>query len=103
MGWVTQAVEGLRAGESVQVRPRGHSMRPRINDGYLVTIAPCDPATIEKGDIVLVRLRGNWLLHLVTALNGERVQIGNNHGRINGWAGRRSILGRVTDVRSSGG
>jgi hypothetical protein len=74
-------------------------MRPRIHDGDLVTIVPCDPATVEKGDVVLVRMRGNWLLHLVTAVDGERVQIGNNHGKINGWAGRKSILGRVSGVQ----
>ena len=101
MGWVTLAVEALRAGKSAQVRPRGHSMKPRINDGDLVTIAPCDPGSIEKGQVVLVRLHGNWLLHLVTATDAHRVQIGNNHGKINGWAGRGSILGRVIDVRAT--
>lgn len=98
MGWVTQAVEALRAGKPAQVRPRGHSMKPRIHDGDLVTIEPCDPAAVEKDDVVLVRLRGNWLLHLVTATDAHRVQIGNNHGKTNGWAGRGSILGRVTQV-----
>jgi len=40
------------------------------------------------------------LLHalLVTAIDGHRVQIGNNYGKINGRAGRGSILGRVTEV-----
>ena len=98
MGWMTLAVEALRDGKSVDVRPRGHSMRPRINDGDLVTLAPCDPESVEFGDVVLVRLRGNWLLHLVTAVDGKRVQIGNNRGKINGWAGRGSILGRATNV-----
>ena len=98
MSWVSTAVDALRAGDTVQVRPRGHSMRPRIFDGDLVTIAPCDPATVEKDEVVLVRLRGNWLLHKVTAVDGPRVQIGNNHGRINGWAGRASVLGRVVRV-----
>lgn len=101
MGWVTLAVDALQAGKPAQVRPRGHSMRPRINDNDLVTIVPCDPAIVEKDDVVLVRMRGNWLLHLVTATDGERVQIGNNHGKINGWAGRKSILGRVAEVRRS--
>ena len=99
MSWATFAIEALRAGRTVQVRPRGHSMKPRIHDGDLVTIVPCDPASIEKHDVVLVRLNGNWLLHLVTATDGNRVQIGNNHGKINGWAGRASIVGRVTEVR----
>jgi len=101
MGWVTLAVDSLRAGRTVQVRPRGHSMRPRIHDGDLVTIAPCDPESVAVDDVVLVRLHGNWLLHRVTAVDGPRVQIGNNHGKINGWAGRASILGRVTDVTQS--
>ena len=98
MSWVSQAVDALRAGDTVRVRPRGHSMKPRIFDGDLVTIAPCDPATVEKDEVVLVRLRGNWLLHKVTAVDGPRVQIGNNHGHINGWAGRASVLGRVVAV-----
>lgn len=98
MGWSTVASEALKKGQTVKVRPRGHSMQPKICDGDLVTIAPCDSATIEKGDVVMVRMRGNWLLHLVTAVNGPRVQIGNNHGKINGWAGRESILGKVTAV-----
>ena len=99
MGWITSAIEALRAGKPAQVRPRGHSMRPRINDGDLVTIVPCDPASVEKDEVVLVRLHGNWLRHLVTAVDGNRIQIGNNHGKINGWAGRASVLGRVTEVR----
>ena len=101
MSWVTHAVAGLREGRTVQVRPRGHSMRPRIFDGDLVTIAPCDPDRVEKGDVVLVRIRGNWLLHLVTVAEKERVQISNNHGHVNGWAGRRSILGKVQTIDRS--
>jgi len=58
-------------------------MKPRINDGDVVTIAPCDPATIEKNDVVLVKVRGNTP---------------SDHGRINGWAGRGSVLGRVTEI-----
>jgi len=99
MGWATHAVEALLAGQSVQVRPRGHSMRPRICDGDLVTLIPCDPDAVVVGDVVLVRMRGNWLLHKVTAIDDSRFQIGNNHGKINGWAGRASLLGRVTEVR----
>lgn len=99
MSWVQFAVAALQAGKPAEVRPRGHSMKPRINDGDQVTIVPVDPATIQKDDVVLVRLRGNWLLHLVKAVDGDRLQIANNHGHINGWAGRGSVLGRVTDVR----
>ena len=33
MSWVTNAKEALRRGETVQVRPRGHSMSGKVNDG----------------------------------------------------------------------
>jgi hypothetical protein len=55
--------------------------------------------SIRLNESRLVRLHGNWLLHLVTVTDANRVQIGNNHGKINGWAGRASIMGRVTEVR----
>ena len=73
-------------------------MKPRINDGDLVTIVPCNLASIDEDEVVLVRLNGNWLLHLVKAIERDRVQIGNNHGKVNGWAGHGSVLGRVTQM-----
>jgi SOS-response transcriptional repressor LexA len=76
-------------------------MRPRIFDGDLVTIAPCTSESVEKGDVVLVRIRGNWLLHLVTAAEKGRIQISNNHGHVNGWAGRGSVLGKVRTIDRS--
>src|SRR5579862_2445049 len=95
MGWASQAQEGLSRGESIQVRRRGHSMTGRVNDGELVTLAPCDPETLQVGEVVFVRFRGGWLLHLVKAIQGERVLIGNNRGKINGWVNRRAVLGRL--------
>ena len=41
-------------------------------------------------------------LHLITALEKERVQIGNNHGRINGWTQKTNVYGRLTRVNNSG-
>ncbi|MDB4953625.1 MAG: hypothetical protein JWO36_1194 [Myxococcales bacterium] len=37
-------------------------------------------------------------LHLVKAIQGERFQIGNNRGWINGWITRRQIYGRLIAV-----
>ena len=47
---------------------------------------------------MLCRVRGAEYLHLVKAIRGERYQIGNNRGRINGWIGRNSIFGRLVSV-----
>ncbi len=98
MSWATRAKEALRRGETVQVRPRGHSMRPKINSGELVTIEPCDPKSLNVGDIVLVRVSGNDYLHLIKAKDGGRFQIGNNRGGINGWVGPKAVYGVVTGV-----
>lgn len=106
----------LEAGGIVQVRPRGHSMEPKIKDGALVTIEPL-PATqlaqpspedkpwepppvmpfkLEKGMVVLAKVHGQLYLHLVTATRRGRVQISNNKGHVNGWASK--VFGVVTKV-----
>ncbi len=68
-------------------------MKGRIESGQLCTVAPIDPATLKVGDIVLCRVRGNDYLHIVKAINGDRYQIGNNRGLINGWIGANGIYG----------
>lgn len=98
MGWATGYIAKLAAGETVSFRPRGDSMTPRISSGDLCTVAPCDPATLVRGDIVLCKVRGAEYLHLVKAIQGGRFQIGNNHGHINGWVGPNAIFGKLTAV-----
>ena len=46
----------------------------RIESGQLRTVAPVDPVTIEVGDIVLCRVRGNEYLHIVKAIQDSRYQ-----------------------------
>ncbi len=43
--WATVALAALARGESVQVRPRGTSMRGKIEDGALVALAPAPPTS----------------------------------------------------------
>jgi len=97
MSWVSEAVEALRQRKPVSVRPRGGSMRGRIEDGQLVTLAPVDPLEVRAGDVVLVRWKGNVLLHLVKEADGDRLLIGNNVGKINGWVARTDVLGRLVE------
>lgn len=98
MGWATGHIARLQQGETVQFRPRGDSMRGRINSGQLCTVEPVDPATLKVGDIVLCKVNGNQYLHLVKAIQGARFQIGNNRGRISGWITGASIYGKYTKV-----
>ena len=99
MGWATGHITRLRAGETVQFRPRGHSMRGKIDSGQLVTVAPA-PERLEVGDIVLCKVRGQEYLHLVKAVQGDRYLIGNNRGKVNGWVGRAAIYGKCVAVEA---
>jgi len=100
MSWATHAKERLRRNETVQIRPRGHSMTGKVNDGDLVTLAPCDPDALRVGDIVLVRVRGTDYLHLIKAINQGRFLIGNNRGGTNGWVGKHAIYGLAVKVEA---
>ena len=101
MGWADGHIARLALGETVQFRPRGNSMVGRIESGQLCPVAPLDADHVLKvGDIVLCRVKGAQYLHLIKAIQGERFQIGNNRGRINGWITARQIFGRLVEVES---
>ncbi|EEF59472.1 hypothetical protein [Pedosphaera parvula] len=98
MGWATAYIEKLKNGETVQFRPRGNSMSGKIESGQLCTVEPVKIENLEVGDIVLCKANGFQYLHLIKAIQGERFQIGNNRGRINGWVGRNAIYGKCVRI-----
>lgn len=98
MSWATHYIAKLNDGQTVQFRPRGHSMKGKISSGQLVTVEPLNNRILKPGDIVLCKVNGSQYLHLVKAVQGERYQIGNNIGRINGWVTKNSIYGICTKV-----
>lgn len=101
MGWATHYITKLQNGETVQFRPRGKSMKGRIESGQLCTVEPVQIDTLQINDVVLCKVKGNQYLHLIKAMDGNRTRfmIANNHGRINGWIGRNSIYGKLIDVK----
>ena len=96
MGWADYHIEALQRGETVQFRPSGSSMSPKVKSRQLCTVEPVEFLDVKVGDIVLCRVSGNQYLHLVKARGLDRIQIGNNKGRINGWT--RSVYGRLIKV-----
>lgn len=100
MGWATQYIAKLQAGETVQFRPRGGSMAGKIESGQLCTIEPVKADHLAVGHIVLCKVNGTQYLHLIKAIQGGRFQIGNNKGRINGWIGASAIYGRCIRVEA---
>ncbi len=71
MGWASGHIEKLKRGETVSFRPRGHSMKDKIESGQLVTVQPVEPDTLAVGDIVLCKVGGREYLHLIKAIQGS--------------------------------
>jgi hypothetical protein len=101
MGWAASYITMLKKGETIQFRPRGNSMTPKIKSGQEVTVTPVARDTpIAVGDAVLCRVQGREFLHLVKAITneGKRYTIGNMRGFVNGTIVRAQIYGIVTKV-----
>jgi hypothetical protein len=98
MGWAAGHIEKSRRGETASFRPRGNSMSGEIESGQLCTVTPVQPAALRVGDVVLCKVNGREYLHLIKAISGERFQIGNNRGRINGWVSANAIFGKCVRV-----
>lgn len=91
-------IERLSKGEQVNIRPSGSSMTPRIKSRQEITIAAVDVEGLKVGDVVLARVSGRYYIHLISAIDGDRVQISNNHGHVNGWTHKTKVFGKVIDV-----
>lgn len=96
--WVKQALDGISQKKVVKIRPIGGSMRGRIESGQLVTLQPATFQDIQVNDVVFIRWKNNYLLHLVKEIKDGKVLIGNNLGKINGWASADDILAKATCV-----
>lgn len=98
MAWATQYIERLRAGKAARFRPYGNSMSGRVESGALVTVEPLAEQSLAVGDVVLCVVNNQQYLHLITAIQGSSYQIGNNHGKINGWIPRSDIFGVLVRI-----
>lgn len=96
MKWASRHIEKLKEGKIVEFRPRGNSMVPLIKSGQLCKVVPVIKDVLNVGDIVLCSVGGNQYLHKITAIVGDRFQISNNQGHINGWT--KSVYGLLISV-----
>lgn len=102
----------LQAGETVQYRESGHSMRGLIGHRELITCEPiADYAAIKPGQglrsAVFCKVRGAYYTHLVQGVREHKRDdgsshfeflIGNNRGGTNGWTPQEKVFGRVVRV-----
>jgi hypothetical protein len=98
MGWVKEAVEALKTDDVCQVRPRGGSMRGRIESGQLVTIMKVDGADVQLDDVIFIKWKRNYLLHIAKEISETEILIGNNLGKLNGWISKDDVIGKVINV-----
>lgn len=98
MSWVKEALEHLTKGNEVSVRPVGGSMRGRIESGQLVTLKPALYDDVEAEDVIFIRWKGNYLLHLLLEKKDQELLIGNNLGKINGWIPADALIAKAITV-----
>lgn len=88
----------LEIGE-VTWKPQGNSMSPRIHSGDEVVIKSCQDLQLQVNDIVYCKVKGKYYLHLISAIDGDRYQISNNSGYVNGWINKNNIFGICVKVK----
>jgi hypothetical protein len=89
---------GRSAARGLQRSGTRASTQPAVWAVALAWSSPKATAALAVGDIVLCKVSGSEYLHLVKGIQGERFQIGNNRGHINGWVGPNAIYWRLVSV-----
>ena len=94
-------LEHLRAGRAVTLRARGASMRPALQDGDVVTLAP--PRRPLPGDVVCAQRGGALRLHRVVAAEGTRLLLRGDALRADdSWFDAAEVCGVVRAVHRGG-
>ena len=90
----------LEKGE-VTWKPHGNSMTPKIDSGDQVVVKKVDLAALRVGDVVYAKVKGSYYLHLLSAIDesGNRYQISNNHGHVNGWVTADNVFGLCVQIK----
>jgi hypothetical protein len=87
----------LEKGESFKTSEKGNSMTPLIKSGQEHLLVPVKLEDVKSGDIVFCKVKGSYYTHLVKAVDVQKgLQIGNNHGNINGWT--KQVFGLVKEI-----
>jgi uncharacterized repeat protein (TIGR01451 family) len=64
--------EVLTGGSQIRFEARGASMSPAIRDGEIVHVRRAVPDDLRRGDIVLIKVQGNFRLHRIVVADAER-------------------------------
>lgn len=90
----------LEKGEEASMKCFGSSMLPILTNPSTCTYRR--EISYKVGDIVFCKVKGRYIdAHKITAVQGARFLISNNHGHHNGWT--TAIFGRVVSAVLSDG
>lgn len=93
------AVAAIKETGECLIQGFGGSMEPLLHSGDVFRFSLVKEQTsLKKNDIVFCKVNGCLLLHKITAIMGERFQIGNNKGKTNGWTKRINIYGKYEET-----
>jgi hypothetical protein len=85
----------LDKGEDASMKCFGSSMLPILTNPS--TCKYRRETSYKIGDIVFCKVKGRYIdAHKITAIQGNRYLISNNHGHNNGWT--TTIFGRVIEA-----
>jgi hypothetical protein len=98
MSWVKDALEQLSMGGQCVIYPIGQSMRGKIESGQKVLLSNQKLDEIIAGDVVFIRWKGNYLLHLLIEIKDDKILIGNNLGKTDGWIEKKDVLAKAIQI-----
>ena len=94
-------VELARAGKPVSFVARGGSMWPAIRSGSLVELRPCDPRSLEDGDLAGFERDGEVVVHRVVGRGeGTLTFRGDALPHADGAVALERVLGRARVLRA---
>jgi hypothetical protein len=98
MSWIKEALTQLQMNGQCIIYPIGNSMRGRIESGQRVAMTNQRLEELRVGDVVFIRWKGNYLLHLILEIQANQLLIGNNVGKVNGWIDRKNVLAKAIQI-----
>ena len=95
-------LEALGKGHSISWIAHGDSMLPCIPSGCIVTVSPCDPHLLKRGEVGLFVTDSDWILHRIKHHDPQRHLIYSQGDRAPhadspwGYDQARGVLTRIT-------
>ncbi|MFQ5596360.1 MAG: S24/S26 family peptidase [Anaerolineae bacterium] len=94
---------GFAEGNPIRLKVTSNSMAPLLRAGDAVWAEPALPASLRRGDVVVIQHAGGLVTHRLVAVgDGEWLTKGDNTRRLDPPVKANAILGRVVAIERGG-